>query len=49
MLWKEALKRNMEKTTITILSGEEGVEVKVEGIKLERVTSFKYLGVPNSK
>ena len=28
-----------------ILGGEESVEMKVEGIKLEQVKSFKYLGV----
>ena len=49
MLWKEALKKrdvniNMEQTKIMILGGEENVELEVEGIKLEQVTSFKYLG-----
>jgi len=28
-----------------ILGGEESVEMEVEGIKLEQVESFKYLGV----
>ena len=46
MLWKEELKkRNVEKTKIMILGGEKSVEMEVEGIKLERVKSFKYLGI----
>ena len=48
--WKEALKKrnmnvNMEETKIMILGGEESVGMEVEGIKLEQVKSFKYLGV----
>ena len=50
MLWKEASKKrnvniNMEETKIMILGGEESIEMEVEGIKLEQVRSFKYLGV----
>ena len=50
MLWKEAFKKrnmniNREKTKIMILGGEESVEIEVEGIKLEQVKSFIYLGV----
>ena len=35
----------MEEMKIMILGGEESVEMEVEGIKLEQVRSFKYLGV----
>ena len=50
MLWKEALKKknmniNMKNTKILILNAEKSVEIEVEGIKLEQVNSFKYLGV----
>ena len=50
MLWKEAPKKrnmniNMERMIITILGGEESVEMEEDGIKLEQVKSFKYLGV----
>ena len=55
MLWKKALKKrnvnvNMENTKITIMGGEESVEMEVKGIKLEQVKNFKYLGVqiPNN-
>ena len=36
---------NTEKTKIMILGGEESVEMEVKGMKLERMKSFKYLGV----
>ena len=39
------MKINMEKKKIMILGGEESVEMEIEGIKLEQVKSFKYLGV----
>ena len=50
MLWKKTLKKkymniDMEKTKIMKLGEEERVEMEVEGIKLEQVMSFKYLGV----
>ena len=51
MWWKEALKKrhmniNMKKKPkIVILGGEEGVEMKLKGIRLDQVESFKYLGV----
>ena len=50
MLWKQVLKKrnmniNVQKTKIIILGGKESVEIEVEGIKLEQVKSFKYLGV----
>ena len=35
---------NMEKTKIMLLGGEERLEMNVEGLKLERVKGFKYLG-----
>ena len=50
ILWKEALQKrnvniNMGKTKIMILDGEKSVEIEMEGIKLEPVKSFKYLGL----
>ena len=50
VLWKEALKKrninfNMAKTKIMVLGGKESIEMEVEGIKLEQVKSFKYVGV----
>ena len=52
MLWKEVVKKinvniSLEKTKTMILSGEESIEMKVKGIKLEQVKSFKHLGVHN--
>ena len=50
MLWTQALKKinmniNMDEMKIMILSGEESVGMEVEGIKLQQVRSFKYLGL----
>ena len=50
MLWKETVKKrnvniNTENMKIMILGGQESLEIEVEGIKLERVKSFKYLGL----
>ena len=36
---------NMDKTKLMIFGGEKSVEMEVEGIKLEQVRKFKYLGV----
>ena len=51
-LWKEVLKKrsmnmniNIEKTKIVMLSAKKSVEMEVEGIELEQVKSFKYLGM----
>ena len=43
---RRCLKRNAGKSKVMVLGGEEGLgcEVCVDGIRLEHVSEFKYLG-----
>ena len=44
--WRRSLKVNEGKSKVIVLNGEEGLEceVYVDGISLEHVSEFKYLG-----
>ena len=46
MCWRRGLKVNIDKSKVVVLNREEGLEseVHVDGIRLEHVSEFKYLG-----
>ena len=45
-LYRRGLKVNSGKSKVMVLNGEEGLEceVHIDGIRLEHVSEFKYLG-----
>ena len=41
---RRSLKVNTDKSKVMVLGGEEGLEIRVDGARLEQVLEFKYFG-----